>query len=334
MIYVLFCKFKPTCTRTYIYTHTYMYEEFNNLIERCGKTKSKSRKFGATNDFPTVFCPIVKLDHVKENCLMELSSALLDTLRFSNNTMCFIDVSLFSVCAFAFPLFISFPSFPFSFFARSTNVNTRLYTCVCCACVPRNFFFSFPLMRNTSRTCRNGLNEKTVPFEWNQWICAVLVDDKNEESNSRVIHMSNTFENCKPETMTRSYAMLFLFFCFSFPSFFSFFSFFSFLPSTFPFPFLFLFRWLKKPAPTRIDDRRTSQWLLRLEINSLSDFSNLSRRSKGFKRLNDWIIFTFADSRERAFSAGVLKNLASIERTRLYSSTRPSSILHFHQRWL
>lgn len=95
-------------------------------------------------------------------------------------------------------------TFFFFFFACIYNTYcTYVYTYIL-----RAFFFTW----NTSLTYRTG-KQKQCPFWMKSMICAVLVDDKNEESNSRVICQTHS-KNVKGQKLwhaTMLYVSFFLF---------------------------------------------------------------------------------------------------------------------------
>lgn len=105
------------------------------------------------NDIPIV--ELRKNGPCKQNSWAESSSVCVQT-RFSNDAMCFSHILFFySVC------------------------NTH------CTCVYT--YIPRAILCETHHVRAIQTNKKNVPFWMKSMICAVLVDDKNEESNSRVI---------------------------------------------------------------------------------------------------------------------------------------------------
>lgn len=91
------------------------------------------------------------------------------------------------------------------FFSACIYITHTAHMCI-------HIFFGLFFTWNTSLMYRTG-KQKQCPFWMKSMICAVLVDDKNEESNSRVICQTHS-KNVKGQKLWHA-AMLYVsfFFC-------------------------------------------------------------------------------------------------------------------------
>lgn len=106
------------------------------------------------NDIPIV--ELRKNGPCKQNSWAESSFVCVQT-RFSNDAMCFSHILFFYM-----------------------YVTHTAHVCI-------HIFLELFYVKHITYVPYGQTNKKNVPFWMKSMICAVLVDDKNEESNSRVI---------------------------------------------------------------------------------------------------------------------------------------------------